>query len=347
MRILLIGNFSPPYEEESLHNITFLKKLEEDGHDCTVINIAERPATQKNFIDGKNYFVFLFTLLRACWNKDVLHFFTKGYLRMGLLMCLTSILIGTLYRIRTFITIHSELFSIAGQMRSSLGGRQTLFTAFAVTNKLICADKDTFDVAATYMKKNNFELIPSFIYLPEDLRKSEVTLSEKLSSKEKVIVFSNMQYPSFAFEILNKFLTEYPLPADTAIVVALTEKPSSELRQLLEKQGQSFKDNLFIIESDDLNSVLTACSRAHIILHPLSCDGTTFFESFAVSVKKTLRSDNYLYFPNGLLFIKEGDTSEMCACIINTLLCVDSGHLPEVKDNNSYQRIVNLYQGKD
>ena len=79
MRILLIGNFSPPYEEESLHNITFLRKLEEDGHDCTVINIAERPATQKNFIDGKNYFIFLFTLLRACWNKDVLHFFTKGY----------------------------------------------------------------------------------------------------------------------------------------------------------------------------------------------------------------------------------------------------------------------------
>ena len=55
----------------------------------------------------------------------------------------------------------------------------------------------------------------------------------------------------------------------------------------------------------------------------------------------------YLYFPNGLLFIKEGDTTEMCACIINTMLCVETGKLPEIKNKDSYPRLLNLYQGKN
>ncbi len=347
MRILLIGNFAPPYEEESLHNLSFMKKLESDGHECTVINTSEHSATDNKFIESRSYIHFSFTLLSACRNQDVVHFFTKGYLRLGLLKLMTSILVGTLYRARTFITIHSELFSIAGQMRSPVGGRQTLFTAFTVAGKIICADKDTYDVAAMYMKKSNFELIPSFIHFPDDTIEVGSALLEKLEPIKKIIVFSNVQYPSFTFDILDKFLTDYPLPSDTAIVAAVTEKPTSKMKHLLEEEGKSIGENLHLIDADDLNAVMAAHSRADIILRPMSCDGTTFFKSFAISVKKTLRSGSYLYFPNGLLFVKEGDTTEMCACIINTLLCVETGKLPEIKDKDSYARIVNLYLGKD
>ncbi len=349
MRILLIGNFAPPYEEESLHNLSFMNKLEADGHECTVINTSEHTAAEKRCIETRSYIHFSFTLLRACSNQDVVHFFTKGYLRLGLLKLMTSILVGTLYRARTFITIHSELFSIAGQMRSPVGGRQTLFTAFTVAGKIICADQDTYDVAAMYMKKSNFELIPSFIHFPDDMNEKGSAILEQLESMKKVIVFSNVTFPSFTFDILNKFITDYPLPSDTAIVVAVTDKPASNIKHLLEEEGQEkeISENLILIDADDLNSVMAAYSRADIVLRPLSCDGTTFFESFAISVKKTLRSGSYMYFPNGLLFVKEGDTTEMCACIINTLLCVDTGKLPEIKDRESYSRILNLYQGKD
>ena len=347
MRILLIGNFAPPYEEESLHNLSFMNKLEAEGHECTVINTSEHTAAEKRFIETRSYIIFSFTLLSACRNKDVVHFFTKGYLRLGLLKLMTSILVGTLYRAKTFITIHSELFSIAGQMRSPVGGRQTLFTAFTMAGKIICADRDTYDVAAMYMKKSNFELIPSFIHFSDDMSEKGAGLLEKLESMKKVIVFSNVRFPSFTFEILNKFLTDYPLPSDTAIVVAVTEKPTSKMKHLLEEEGKSIGENLHLIDADDLNSVMAAHSRADIILRPMSCDGTTFFQNFAISVKKTLRSGSYVYFPNGLLFVKEGDTTEICSCIINTLLCMETGQLPEIKDSDSYTRILNLYQGKD
>ena len=89
---------------------------------------------------------------------------------------------------------------------------------------------------------------------------------------------------------------------------------------------------------------MSAYSKADIDIRPLSCDGMTFFEDFSISVKKTLHAGNNIYFPCGLLFVKEGETAEMCVCIINTILCVESGSVPETKTEDSYARIKRLYE---
>lgn len=344
MRVLLIGNFAPPFEEENLHNISLLRKLEKDGHECSVINTSENTSTDKRFVDTKSLFDFIFKLIRHCWSKDILHFSTKGYLRLGLLKLMISILCGTFFRTKTFITIHSELFSIQGQMRSPVGGRQTLFTSFKFADRIICADKDTFDVAALYMKKSNFELIPSFIYIPEERTDNEASSLKNLEDKKKIIIFTNVRYPSFLFDILKELITNYPLPSDTGIVVSLSEKPSTKLQHVIEDTGKKIINNLIFLEPDDLRSTLKAFSKADIVLRSLSCDGTVFFESFAISVKKTLHKDNYVYFPSGLLFVKEGLATELCVCIMNTMLCVEAGTLPEIKIEDSYNRIITLYK---
>ncbi|HDH05140.1 MAG TPA: glycosyltransferase family 1 protein [Nitrospirae bacterium] len=344
MRILLIGNFAPPYEEENLHNLSFLKKLEEDGHECSVINISENPSNEEKIVDAKSLPVFVLKLLRNCRKKDVVHFSTKGYLRLGLLKLMTSILVGKFFRIKSIITFHSELFSILGQMRSPFGGTQTLFTTFFFADKIIFADRDTYNVATMYMKKSNFELIPSFIYTPEDIKENESLTLKKLKDKEKVIVFANVKYPSFLFEILQELLTNYPLPSGAGIVISLSEKPAGKLQHAIEETGRGLADNLVFIAPDDIRSILTACSRADIILRPLSCEGATYFESFSVSVRKTMHSGNYIYFPGGLVFVREGKTAEMCVKIINTLLSAEPDTIPELKAEDSYKKIIKIYQ---
>ncbi|MBI5740309.1 MAG: hypothetical protein HZA16_06250 [Nitrospirae bacterium] len=343
MKILLIGNFAPPYEEENLHNLSLLRKLEDEGHECSVINNSPNPSPDKRFVDTNNYFDFVLKLLRVSAGKDVIHFLTKGYLRLGLLKLMTSILIGKLFRAKTFITIHSELFSIQGQMRSPVGGRQTLFTSFTFADKIICADKDTYHVASMYMRKSNFELIPSFIYIPDDVRPQEYPQLTKLKNKEKVIIFSNVKYPSFLFDILRKMTSDFPLPPDTGLIISLSEKPSAKFRHVLEEAGKEMQDSLLFIEPDDLKTTLAAFARADIVMRPLSCDGMTFFESFSISVKKLMRAGNYVYFPGGMLFVKEGETAGMCVCILNTMLCMEKGMMPEVRAEDSFTRIKSLY----
>jgi hypothetical protein len=344
MRILLIGNFAPPYEEESLHNLSLLKKLEEDGHECCVLNTSDKPSSYKNFIDAANYIDFVFKLLRSCWKKDIVHFSTKGYLRLGLLKLMTSILVGKCFFAKTFITIHSELFSVAGQMRSPVGGRQTLFTSFTLADKIICCDRDTYDVASMYMKKTNFELIPSFLYTPGEITGSDSSTLKKLAAQEKAIVFANVTYPSFLFDVLKELLSNYPLPSNIAIAISLSDKPTSKLQHVLEEIGNKILDQIVFIEPDDVRSTLMAYSKADIVLRPMSCDGITFFKNFAISVKKMKHVGDFVYFPNGLLFIKEGPAAEMCVCIMNTMLCVEAGTPGEVSVENAYERILQLYR---
>lgn len=344
MKILLIGNFAPPYEEENLYNLSLLRKFETEGHKCSVINASSNPSVDKRFVDSTSYPHFVFTLLRTCWGMDVIHFSTKGYLRLGLLKLMTSILVGKFIRAKAFITIHSELFSIQGQMRSPVGGRQTLFTAFTFADKIICSDKDTYNVASMYMRKSNFELIPFFIHIPGDIAKQETPALKKLAGKEKTIIFSNLKYPSFLFDILKVMISSYPLPSDVALVISLSDKPSAKVRHVIEEAGKDFINNIVFIEPEDLQTTLATYSRADIIMRPLSCDGTTFFEDFSISVKKTLHKNDYIYFPSGLLFVKEGETAEMCVCIINTMLCVESGPTTEIKIEDSYAKIKNLYE---
>ncbi len=344
MRILLIGNFAPPYEEESLQNISLFNKLHEDGHECSVINISENPSGDDRFIDTKSNIGYFFKLIRHSRKKDAIHFLTKGYLRVGLLKLMMSIFVGAFFRIKRIVTFNSELFSILGQMRSPFGGTQTLYTSFFLADKIIFADKDTYDVATMYMKKSNFELIPSFIYIPDDITGSDSLISKKLKDKEKVVLFSNVRHPSFVFEILKEMISNYPIPSNTVIVIALSDKSSSKLKPAIQETGKHIIDSLIFVEPDDISSTFTAYSRANIIIRPLSCDGRTFFESFTISARLTLHSGDYIYFPCGMVLIKEGKTEEECVHLIKSMLSVEPLHLSETEIGDPYKRLIEVYE---
>ncbi|MBI4699540.1 MAG: hypothetical protein HY758_11735 [Nitrospirae bacterium] len=346
MRVLLIGNFAPPYEEENLYNLSLLQKLEDDGHECAVINISDNAANDKRFINSKNYPDFIIKLLRHCLKKDVVHFSTKGYLRLGLLRLMTSIIICKFLGARPVITLHTEMFSIAGQMRSPVGGRQTIYASFSLADRIICGDKDTFDVASMYMKKTNFELIPAFIYIPEKYANAEFPSLKKLENMDKVIIFSDVEYPSFIFDILISLLADFSLPSNTGIVISASKGSSAELQRVIRTSKGYTGDNFILIAPEDLSSTMSAYSMADVIIRPMSCDGKKLFGSFAVYIKQVSHSGNYLYFPSGLLSVKDGDTTELKTCIINALFCKGSGPAPGPDTDKSYIRIRNIYEGK-
>lgn len=343
MKILLIGNFAPPYEEENLHNITLFNKLVEDGHQCTVINISESPSVNSAFIDASSNAAYLLTLLRHSLSKDIIHFLTKGYLRVGLLKMMLSIFAAKIFRAKAIITIHSEFFSILGQMRSPFGGTQTLSTSFYLADKIIFADKDTYDVAVMYKKKPNFELIPSFIYVHEEIDLSETSQTAKMKGMKHIIFLTNVTHPSFLFETLNELLSHHCLPADTGIVIAPSDKSSLQLEHAIEDTGRELKDRMTFIEYDDINSALKTLARSSIILRPMSCDGTTFFEGITMCAKKVFRSGSYIYFPNGMVFVKEGAASRVCANMITGMISTDAGPDSASDPQSSYEKIIKIY----
>lgn len=342
MRILLIGNFAPPYEDENLHNISILKRLKEEGNECSVINISGHPSKEKEFVNSKSYIDFVFKVIRHAWGKDVVHFFTKGYTRLGLLQLMTSIFVGRFFRARAIVSLHSEFFSVIGQMRSKVGGQQTVYLSFSFAHKIIFGDKDTYDVASRYKRKHNFELMPLFINRDKELKENETPALRKLKDKKKIILFSNVQYPSLLFDILSSLLSHTHVN-DIGIVISVSETPSTKLQHLLEEDGHDISGNMVFIGYDDMKLLSKAYGISDLIVRPMSCDGEIFFQDFAVYVRRTERSENYVYFLSSLVFVKEGETADLCACIISDILSKEPDAPHTLQSEDFYAKVRKMY----
>lgn len=349
MRILLIGNFSLPYEEENLHNLTLLNHLNQEGYECHVINIAESQSEyneslleKKKIIKCKSYVDFIIKFIRYGYRSNVIHFLTKGYTRPGLMKLVTAVFIGKLLLKKIIITLHSEMFSIFGQLRSKMGGQQLLHLSFSMADKIICGDIHTYEVAATHYEiKDKFIVIPSFFQIPEDTDKVKTAL-RKLENQKKVIVFSGVKYPSLIFDVLNGLLTKY-ISSDIGIAISFSEKKSQQLQHAIEEAGSMFVNNMVFIEHDDKQLLTTAYARANLVIRTLSCDGKPLFNDIAISVKEPMRSGNYLHFPISLILIKEGKVTNLCAYIFNKLLIERIEALPEPSREDFYAKIKEIY----
>jgi hypothetical protein len=344
MRLLLIGNFAPPYDEESLCNLSLLKRLRAEGFDCRSINISERPARlEDGVINTGSYLDFIVKLIHNAWRADFIHFFTKGYTRLGLLKLTLTIFIGRIFRAKPVVTFHSELLSIIGLTRSPFGGQQAVNFSFSRAHRIIFADKDTYDNASVYRTRDNFTLIPSFMDIPGDDQVSDPAIADKLRSRKRIIIFSNVSFPSLLFEILHSMVSSQLNP-DIGIVVSFSSKPTSKLRHVIEETGKANAENLIFIEPDNMQMLFQAYKKADVVLRTLSCDGRIFFPNFTVSLKTPERNDNYIYFPNALLLLKEGSTADLCAYIVNSVLSKKTETPEYLQSDDFFKKIKEIYE---
>jgi len=344
MKILLIGNFSLPYEEENLHNLTLFNQLKEDNHKCSVINIGEMPSEDNEIVNAKNYIGFIIKLLFYGIKSNVIHFLTKGYTRPGLMKLVTAVVIGKIFLKRIIITLHPEMFSIFGQLRSKMGGQQLLHLSFSLADKIICGDRHTSEVALShYSMKGKFEIIPAFFHVPDGTGDAVEAL-KKLKDKKRVIVFSGVGYPSLIFDILQEMLAKY-LDKDTGLVIYLAEEKPEQLKHVIE-EIRRFPDMVFINFADK-QAISMAYARADFVVRPLSCDGKPLFNNIAVMIKRPLCQKSYAYFPLSLALIKEGNASDLCAYISNKILMEKSEIVTEPVTEDFFKKVKEIYLSGD
>ncbi|NIO19543.1 MAG: hypothetical protein GTN76_02035, partial [Candidatus Aenigmarchaeota archaeon] len=228
--------------------------------------------------------------------------------------------------------------------RSPFGGQQTVNFAFSRAHRIIFTERDTLEVASVYKKKDNFTLMPSFIILPELPDKEEQSPIHKLRNKEKVLVFTNLLFPSFLFKVLDNLLSR-PFDPDIGIVVSIAEKLPAKIQHVIEEACGQWLENLIFIESDNLEMLSEAYARADLIVKTLSCDGKPFFPNFSVSLKKPVRSGNVLYFPNSHVLFKGGETTRLTAEIVQHLLQEPSGTKGDSESEDVFERIKEIYGG--
>jgi hypothetical protein len=348
MRFLFIGNFIPPYEEENLHNLTLLHQLQNEGHECNVINISELPSGKRTSLSKdsgivfvSNYIDFIMKVIRYGFKSNVIHFLTKGYTRPGLMKLWTAVFLGKIMFKKIIITLHAEMFSILGQLRSKMGGQQLLHLAFSMADRIICGDAHTYDIASShYNDKKKFTVIPPFFIIPEETEISNKHLGN-LEGREKIIVLSGVKYPALIFDVLNDLLNSYFDP-ETGIVISISEQKVKQLQHVLVEAHGGFLDNIVFVWPYDARMISLAYARADIVVRTLSCDCIPLFTDTSLTVKKPGQSSSGIYFRESLLFIKEGDSADTIAYTINKLLKEKSERVPLDKEDY-YGKIKGIY----
>ncbi|MBI4843672.1 MAG: glycosyltransferase [Nitrospirae bacterium] len=345
MKILLIGTFAPSYEEESLHNISLYKRLTAEGHSCSVINISHNPSIEKGISDNNSYVGFILKVIRLGFGKDAIHFLTKGYTRPGLMKMVTAAFLGRLMFADIFITLHPELFSVFGQLRSKMGGQQLLHLSFSFAKKVICGDRHTYDVASLHYKaKDKFSIIPTAVMPPAEASNRTDSRLEKIKDKKRVLLFSNMRFPSLAFNILSTLLTKY-LTDETGVIISFAEKFSSKLEHVINETGSKLSGNIIFIGAENFKGLSLAYSAAHMVIRPLSCDGKTLFTDIAVCMKRPSVVLGDVIFPLSFTLVKEGDVTEICSHLMNEILTKDLSPSAVPDSGDVYSKIEGIYSG--
>lgn len=349
MRILLIGNFAPPYEEESLHNLSLMRRLEDEGHECKVIHIDEtsghHPVVSPHdshitFI--KNYIDFIIKFLRHALSCRTIHFLTKGYTRPGLMKLVTAVFLGRLMLKRIIITLHPEMFSVFGQLRSKMGGQQLLRLSFALSHKIICGDAHTHEVASShYSSPGKYIIIPPFFQGPEtaEADRPAFVLPQNIG---KIIVISGITYPSLLFDVISRLLMDH-LDENMGVVLAIAEQKSRQLEHVFQDIKNSCPtDRLVFVPADDDRILAAAYARAELVIRSLSCDGRPLFNNIALIIKNPCHSENDIYFSPSLILIKEGEASDLIARTVDALLKEKSRRQVHIS-GNFFEQIREIY----
>jgi len=345
MRILFIGNFVPPLEEENLHNITLFKDMQSSGNVCRVINIGEtdiKPSKKKkdDIIFVRNYPDFIFKFVRSAMRSDLIHFITKGYTRPGLMKLMTAVFFGKIMMKRVIITIHSEMFSIFGQLRSKAGGQQLLHFSFSHADRIICGDRHTLDVASMhYPRTEKFILLPAFFEVSEDSDKK--TFLSLLSDKKRGIGIFGLRYPSLLFEVTRQLISEY-LEPDIGIIISVSEQKSKQVEHVLMEMDRARTNRILFISPNDIQQMSIAYSMCDFVVRGLSCDCQPLFGELGIIIKQPRRRDRYCYCPESILLIKEGETVDTIAYLIYRTL-MEKSLRKEIEEGDFMGKIKEIY----
>ncbi|TAK07550.1 MAG: glycosyl transferase family 1, partial [Candidatus Manganitrophaceae bacterium] len=109
MKVLLIGDYPPPYGGISVHVQQLAAFLRKHGAECIVLDIEPGTDSKPGAIRVSGPLGFLWTLIRFSWRGYVSHIHTNGHNFKSWLAIAVTAWVGFLFGRRNIATLHSGL----------------------------------------------------------------------------------------------------------------------------------------------------------------------------------------------------------------------------------------------
>lgn len=297
MKIVLVGEFSPPYDALTIYNLTVVEKHLAAGDEAEIVDMGRLHQ------EGKSHFVaYLKRLLQAAYAAEQINYLTRGYDRTSIFYLFFALLIGQLYRCTVDITIHPELFTFFGPLRSHHVGKPLLRLCFYLANTVYCGNKK---VAETVVDlggvKTKCVVQPPRIPWPEEPFLLP-DLASFLQARQSLVVLFVAAESSFlrseAVPLVQRWYGR-SLHNPGFVIIPDAGVDVAKIDGLL-------PEDMFVWRGGDLTEITFLLSRASVVVRPLQSMGELFVPDYAFMLERTQRVGDYFDTGLGLTIIRKG-----------------------------------------
>ena len=319
MKILEVTSYPPPRAGWGIR-VEFLKKrLEAEGHVCTVLNIGTSRAIPspeyETVIGGRD---FVRKVIRFVRDGHAVHAHANGDALKGLLLALIAQTVALLWRRRCYLTFHAGAIQRFFPQERSRMHAPLFWLLFAMPHRIICnsaavkAKIQGYGVAA-----DRIVPIPAFSkqymeYAPVELPANMLAFFERYP--HVVFTYVRMRplfYPITMVEGLAALVARRP---DVGLVVCgmaghtdegVTESVEARIREL------GVEPHICLVDDLDHDAFLTALTRSTLYLRTPITDGvaSSVLEALALGVP-VVACDNGTR-PTGVLTYTADNAGEM------------------------------------
>jgi glycogen synthase len=342
MRVLLVGNYPPPFGGISVHVQLLQRMLLRKGIDSKVLNLDPKAQESEEYIRVVGYFDFFLKLIQACRGR-IIHLHTNGHNNKSWIIALACSWIGLLVGRGSLFTIHSgmapEYLAQSGILR-----RLLVRLALLPQSMVVCVNGQIrsalgrlgFDLRKTLM-------MPAFLFDEQEMEQLDAVLERELSRFKpllSLVAFFREEYGvEFMIEALGRLAEQYP---NIGCVVMGSGEGERKLRRLAAKKGIAER----MIWLGDLNhgECLNVIKQSAIFVRPTLIDGDSVSVREALKLGVPVVASDVGYRPPEVLLFNRADVEDLVTKCAAALSGAASAGQKQSTDSNSILPLLKVYK---
>ncbi len=309
MKVLLIGDYPPPYGGISVHVQQLAEFLQRHGAECAVLDIAPGTAPKPGAIRVSGPFGFLWNLIRFSWRGYVSHIHTNGHNFKSWLAIGVAAWVGFFFGRRNIATLHSGLMPDyaagggRGRRRVIRAALRPLGTVIAVNPKIERALLDMKVAPSGIFVLPAFALGPRARVLPEWVGDYRREFSPLIGSA----VYLEKEYGTDLLVAACVALRR-KYPRLGCLIMGSGGEEEAIRSRIRRAGGEGF---LFLLGNVPHDLCLSVMAQSDLFVRP------TLFDGDAISVREALAlgvptvASDVGYRPPGTRLFKSGDVADL------------------------------------
>ena len=297
MNIVLVGEFSPPFDALTIYNLALVEKHRAAGDEVTVVDMA-----QLQEAEGSHFVAYLKRLFQASRSAEQIHYLTHGYDRTSIFYLFFALLIGRLSGCLLNLTLHAELFAFFGPLRSAHVGKPLLRFCFRAVNVIYCGNEVVAEtVVALGGDDTKCVIQPPRIPWPHKPELDPELSAFLESHTSTVVMFASPKCSFLCSEAVSMVRRWYgrSLRNPGFIIVSQEGEDASLVEGIHPDEG-------LVWQGGNLEQVTYLLSRASVVIRPLESMGQLFVPDYAFMIERPRRVGDYFDTGLGATIIRKG-----------------------------------------